>query len=144
MPHPFALSRKGGRQKPEQYNNHTKNTDQKLWCFWNQDNHRKRPISSSINALKQIDSTENKPRIQCPGENARNSKTIAATWPIRIAPIPHTTNNSVRPPATAPIPVAFSLEICMSVLPSPIRIGIHGAHASSTPQRNRFFLSSST
>src|ERR1022692_392215 len=136
--------RKGGRIRPSQYSNHAKGADQKLWCAWNQDNHRKRPTRTSIKALKQIDRIENELRIQCSDENARNSKIIATTWPIRMAPMPHTTNISVRPPATAPIPVAFCLEMPRSVWPKPTRIGTQGAQASTTPQRKRFFFSSST
>src|ERR1022692_2164501 len=99
--------RKGGRIRPSQYSNHAKGADQKLWCAWNQDNHRKRPTRTSIKALKQIDRIENELRIQCSDENARNSKIIATTWPIRMAPMPHTTNISVRPPAPAPIRRAY-------------------------------------
>lgn len=64
----------GPSPESKQYNNDAKNADQKLWCAWNQDNHRKKPTSMSINALKQMESTENKLRIQCPDENAKNSK----------------------------------------------------------------------
>ena len=98
----------------------------------------------SINALNKTDTTANKLRIQCPEENARSSKIIATTWPITIAPMPHTTNISVRPPATTPIPVAFCLEMPKSVWPSPTRMGAQGAHASTKPQRKRFLFNSST
>jgi hypothetical protein len=98
-----------------QYNNRGKRPAQKLWWAWNQDSQRKSPTKASINALKQIDRLENSPRIQCPDENTLDSKKIAITWPIRTVSMPHTTNISVRPPATAPIPVAFRLEMLESV-----------------------------
>jgi hypothetical protein len=101
----------------------------------------KRPTRRSINPPRQMDSTENKLRTQCPGENARNSKTIAPTWLTRIEPMPHMTSNSLSPPATAPSPVAFCRKIAMR---SPIPIGIHGTHTSATPQKKRLFFTSST
>ena len=91
-----------------------------------------------------MDSTENKLRAQCPGENARKSKTIAATWEIRVAKMPQSANISATPPATAPRPVAFCSEMPLNADPIPITVGIHGAHANAMPQRNRFFFGSST
>jgi hypothetical protein len=94
----------------------------------------------SINPLKHIDRTENKFCIESPGENARSSKKIAVARPIRIAPIPHI---AARPPATAASPVALALDTPLSTLLRPISAGTDGAQASATPQRKRFFSSSS-
>ena len=62
---------KGGQIKPKQYNNHAKDADQKLWWVRNQDSQKKSPTRRSINPLKQMDSTENTLRTECPGENAQ-------------------------------------------------------------------------
>ena len=97
----------GQEIKPTQYNNPVQIADQKLWRVRYQDIQKKKPTRRSISPLRERDRTENKPRTQCPGENVWDSKTMAATWPIRIAPMPHSTNTSLRPPATAPSPVAL-------------------------------------
>jgi hypothetical protein len=61
-----VLCENDGQIRPRQYNNEAKNADQKLWRFRNQENQKKKPTKKSINPLKQIETTENKLRAQCP------------------------------------------------------------------------------
>jgi hypothetical protein len=96
-----------------------------------------------MNPLMQMETTEKSLRSQCPGENARHNKTIAAVWPMKIEPMPHTTKTSVKPPAMAVIPIAVEFEINRSDIARTIAVGIHGAQARADPQRNQFFFSSS-
>jgi hypothetical protein len=69
---------------------------------------------------------------------------IAATSNTRMAASPKVEKNSVKPPAIAARPVAFSLEIPRTALETPIAIGRvrkrNGVQARHTPHRKRFLL----
>src|ERR1700722_7704822 len=89
-----------------------------------------------------MDRKENMLRSQCPLEKERNSKISATVWPIKTAAMPYSMNTSAIPPAIAASPV--TLELDKNIETNVGRNRSETEQVRATPQRNRFFLASST
>jgi hypothetical protein len=100
--------------------------------------------STSISPLKTMEITETKFRQPCPDEKDLPSHTIAATCAMTMVMMPHSTNDSARPPAIAASPVALVFDMPAKAYDRPTAVGTHGTHAKAIPSRNRFLLRSST